>query len=145
MLYVSALGQGEVHLNGSKVGDAELAPSWTDYRKTVRYEAYDVTAMLRAGENAVGVMVGNGMFNVVKTPHRYTKLVNSFGRPMVMATDAVDVCGWQDRRWLPATDRGRRRQGRSPFLQPTAARTTTLRRSRQDGTRRAFSDGMDSR
>ncbi|HZY72859.1 MAG TPA: alpha-L-rhamnosidase N-terminal domain-containing protein, partial [Edaphobacter sp.] len=34
MLYVSALGQGEVHLNGRKVGDAELSPSWTDYRKT---------------------------------------------------------------------------------------------------------------
>ncbi|GGG76418.1 family 78 glycoside hydrolase catalytic domain [Edaphobacter dinghuensis] len=84
MLYVSALGQGEVHLNGSKVGDAELAPSWTDYGKTVRYEAYDVTSMLRQGKNAVGVMVGNGMFNVVRTPHRYTKLVNSFGRPMVM-------------------------------------------------------------
>ena len=83
MLYVSALGQGEVHLNGAKVGDAELAPSWTDYRKTIRYEAYDVTALLRQGENAVGVMVGNGMFNVVKTPRRYTKLVNSFGRSMV--------------------------------------------------------------
>lgn len=84
MLYVSALGQGDVHLNGSKVGDAELAPSWTDYRKTVRYEAYDVTSMLRQGKNAVGVMVGNGMFNVVRTPHRYTKLVNSFGKPIVM-------------------------------------------------------------
>ncbi|MEO6815978.1 MAG: family 78 glycoside hydrolase catalytic domain [Edaphobacter sp.] len=84
MLYVSALGQGEVHLNGSKVGDTELAPSWTDYRKTVRYEAYDVTSMLRQGRNAVGVMVGNGMFNVVKTPNRYTKLVNSFGKPMMM-------------------------------------------------------------
>jgi len=81
---VSALGQGEVHLNGVKVGDAELAPGWTDYRKTIRYAAYDVTTMLRKGKNAVGVMVGNGMFNIVKTPHRYTKLVNSFGRPMVL-------------------------------------------------------------
>ncbi len=84
MLYVSALGQGEVHLNGSKVGDAELAPSWTDYRKTVRYETYDVTSMLWNGNNAIGVMVGNGMFNIVKTPGRYTKLVNSFGKPMVL-------------------------------------------------------------
>ncbi len=84
MMYVSAMGQGEVHLNGQKVGDAEMGPSWTDYRKTVRYEAYDVTAMLRQGKNAVGVMVGNGMFNVVKTPQRYTKLVNSFGQPMVL-------------------------------------------------------------
>lgn len=84
VLDVSALGQGEVHLNGAKVGDAELAPAWTDYRKTVRYDAYDVTSMLREGKNAIGVMVGNGMFNVVRTPHRFTKLVNSYGRPMVL-------------------------------------------------------------
>ena len=83
-LFVSALGQGEVHVNGAKVGDAELAPAWTDYRKTVRYETYDVTPMLRLGANVVGVMVGNGMYNVVKTPHRYTKLENSFGPPKVI-------------------------------------------------------------
>src|SRR5665213_1761848 len=83
-LVVSALGQGEVHLNGAKVGDDELAPAWTDYRKTVRYEHYDVTPMLRVGENVVGVMVGNGMFNVVKTPHRFTKFVRSFGTPKVL-------------------------------------------------------------
>jgi alpha-L-rhamnosidase len=84
VLDVSALGQGEVHLNGAKVGDQELTPSWTDYRKTVRYEQYDVTAMLHSGTNVVGVMVGNGMFNVVRTPHRYTKLENSFGVPQVL-------------------------------------------------------------
>ncbi len=84
VLYVSALGQGEVHLNGVKVGDAELAPGWTDYRKTIRYERYDVVSQLHQGENAIGVMVGNGMFNVVKTEHRYTKLENSFGVPKVL-------------------------------------------------------------
>jgi alpha-L-rhamnosidase len=83
-LYCSALGQGEIHLNGVKVGDAELAPAWTDYRKTVRYEVYDVSAQVRVGENAIGVMVGNGMFNVVKMPGRYTKLENSFGVPKVL-------------------------------------------------------------
>ena len=84
MLYVSALGQGEVHLNSKKVSEDELAPGWTDYRKTVRYEAYDVTAMLHKGMNAVGVMVGNGMFNVVSTANRFTKFAGSFGRPMVL-------------------------------------------------------------
>lgn len=84
VLDVSALGQGEVHLNGAKVGDRELTPAWTDYRKTVRYEQYDVTAMLHSGTNVVGVMVGNGMFNVVRTPQRYTKLVNSFGVPQIL-------------------------------------------------------------
>ena len=83
-LFVSALGQGEVHLNGKKVGEDELTPGWTEYSKTIRYEAYDVTAMLHTGANVVGVMVGNGMFNVVKTPHRYTKLEKSFGVPEVL-------------------------------------------------------------
>jgi alpha-L-rhamnosidase len=84
VLNVSALGQGEVHLNGARVGDQEFAPAWTDYRKTVRYETFDVTKMLRSGANVVGVMVGNGMFNVVKTPKRYTKLENSFGVPQIL-------------------------------------------------------------
>jgi len=83
-LYVSALGQGEVHLNGAKVGQDELAPGWTDYRKTVRYERYDVTPMLHVGQNVAGVMVGNGMYNVVKTPHRFTKFVGSFGVPKIL-------------------------------------------------------------
>ena len=83
-LYVSALGQGEVHLNGAKVGDAELTPAWTDYRKTIRYEAYDIASQLHPGENVIGVMVGNGMFNVVKTPHRYTKFEGSFGTPRIL-------------------------------------------------------------
>jgi hypothetical protein len=84
MLYVSALGQGEVHLNGAKVSSDEVAPAWTDYRKTVRYDVYDVTKMVRVGENVLGVMVGNGMFNVVKTEHRFTKFVGSFGVPKVL-------------------------------------------------------------
>jgi hypothetical protein len=144
MLDVSALGQGEVHLNGQKVGDAELAPSWTDYRKTVRYEAYDVIAMLRQGENAVGVMVGNGMFNVVKTPHRYTKLVNSFGRPMVMVQMRLTL-RMESPRSSPATARGRRPQGRSHFPRPMAERTTTLRKNNPDGTPRSFMTRLGSR
>ncbi len=96
VMYVSALGQGEVHLNGVKVGDAELAPAWTDYRKTVRYETYDVTSMLKVGANAVGVMVGNGMYNVVKTPNRYTKLENSFGTPKMILQLRVSYADGSD-------------------------------------------------
>ena len=79
ILYASGLGQDELRLNGRKVGNDELTPGWSDYRKTVNYDAYDVTAFLRAGQNAVGVMLGNGMYRVLKTPDRYTKFVGSFG------------------------------------------------------------------
>ncbi len=79
LLYASGLGQDELRINGRKVGDDQLTPGWSDYRKTVYYDAYDVTALLHAGQNAMGVMLGNGMYRVLKTPGRYTKFVGSYG------------------------------------------------------------------
>jgi alpha-L-rhamnosidase len=81
LLYVSGLGQDEVHIDGAKVGRSELAPGWTDYRKRVLYDAYDVTQLIRPEENVLGVLLGNGMFNVARTPGRYTKFIGSFGEP----------------------------------------------------------------
>ena len=46
-LYVSARGLYEMRVNGDRVGDAELAPGWTDYRHRVQYQTYDVTALRR--------------------------------------------------------------------------------------------------
>ncbi len=80
LLYASGLGQDELRINGRRVGSDELTPGWSDYRKTVYYDAYDVTALVRAGQNAIGVMLGNGMYRVLKTPDRYTKFVGSFGQ-----------------------------------------------------------------
>ncbi len=85
LLYVAGLGQDEVHLNGEKVGNRELTPGWTDYRKRVLYETYDVTGLLRTGENGIGVLLGNGMFNVARVPGRYSKFVGSFGPPQLIA------------------------------------------------------------
>ena len=59
-LFASALGLYELHLNGRRVGDHVLAPDWTDYRRRVRYQAYDVTALLKDGENVVAGWVANG-------------------------------------------------------------------------------------
>src|SRR5581483_8584483 len=61
-LYVTALGLYELRLNGQRVGDHVLAPDWTDYRKRVRYQAYDVTAQLKDGSNAIAALVGNGWY-----------------------------------------------------------------------------------
>ena len=63
VLYVSALGLYEVHINGQRVGDHVLAPDWTDYRKRVRYQTYDVTALLKAGSNAVAALLADGWFS----------------------------------------------------------------------------------
>jgi alpha-L-rhamnosidase len=57
------LGFYELRLNGEKVGDHVLDPSFTRYDKRVLYVTYDVTAQIKQGKNAVGAMLGNGWYN----------------------------------------------------------------------------------
>lgn len=61
-LYITALGLYEAWLNGQRVGDAVLTPGWTDYYVRVRYQTYDVTALLQPGENALGAILGDGWY-----------------------------------------------------------------------------------
>ena len=84
IVVVSGLGQYELHLNGANVADTVLNPGWTNYRKTVLYNTFDVTRRLRPGVNAFGVLLGNGMYNVPGIRGRYTKFVGSFGQPKLI-------------------------------------------------------------
>jgi len=52
VVHGSGLGHYELSLNGVKVGADLLAPGWTDYRKTVLYDTYDVTAQLKAARTS---------------------------------------------------------------------------------------------
>ena len=61
-LYATALGVYEARLNGQRVGDQVLAPEWTDYRRRVQYQTYDVTHLVRPGENVLGAILGAGWF-----------------------------------------------------------------------------------
>ncbi len=61
-LYVTALGLYEASINGQRVGDTVLTPGWTDYHVRVRYQTYDVTDLLRPGENALGAILGDGWY-----------------------------------------------------------------------------------
>jgi alpha-L-rhamnosidase len=61
-LYATALGLYEPHLNGQLVGADLLTPGWTDYAIRVQYQVYDVTALLRSGENVLGAILGDGWY-----------------------------------------------------------------------------------
>lgn len=61
--YIVAAGLYELSINGKKVGDHFLDPAFTDYSKRLLYATYDVTHLLQSGENAVGVILGNGWYN----------------------------------------------------------------------------------
>ena len=61
-LYSTARGVYEMHVNGSRVGDDVFAPGWTDYRRRIQYQAYDVTRLLQPGENVLGGILGDGWY-----------------------------------------------------------------------------------
>jgi len=62
-LYATAKGIYIPSLNGGRVGDAELAPGWTDYRKRFQVQTYDVTGDLQQGENVVGITLAEGWYS----------------------------------------------------------------------------------
>lgn len=62
-LYISGLGYYGSYLNGRPVGEEHLHPGFTDYSKRVLYGVHDVTHLLHAGNNCLGVQLGNGWFN----------------------------------------------------------------------------------
>jgi alpha-L-rhamnosidase len=62
-LYSTALGVYEAEINGREVGEDVLAPGWTDYDTRVQYQTYDVTRLLRRGDNAIGVTLAPGWYS----------------------------------------------------------------------------------
>jgi len=81
-LRIAGLGQYEVSLDGRPLSSEGLHQAWTDYRKTVTYDSY--TLALKPGKHVLGVMLGNGMYNVQQTKVRYTKFEGSFGPPKLI-------------------------------------------------------------
>ena len=54
--FTTALGLYQFYLNGKKVGEDEMTPGWTSYRRHLLYQTYDVTEYLQTGINGAGAM-----------------------------------------------------------------------------------------
>ncbi len=61
-IYGTALGVYQLLLNGEAVGDHVLAPGWTNYKKRLQYQTYDVTELVQGGANALGAILGDGWY-----------------------------------------------------------------------------------
>ena len=85
LINICGLGQYELTLDGQKVGDDFLSPGWSKYDKTCLYDTRDITASLKIGPNAIGILLGNGMYNVITTEGRFTKFKGSFGPQKAIA------------------------------------------------------------
>lgn len=88
VVYVSGLGHFDMYLNGDKVGDNFLDPGWTKYDKCALYVSFDITNKLRQGDNTIGIMLGNGFYNIPR--ERYLKMITSYGAPkMIMKVEIL--------------------------------------------------------
>lgn len=61
-LYATAQGVYQLWINGRPVGDQFLAPGWTDYRRRLQVQTYDVTGLLRTGQNVIAAALADGWF-----------------------------------------------------------------------------------
>ncbi len=66
-LYISGLGVYEAYVNGQKIGNQVLAPTLTDYTKSIKYNVLDVSNQIISGRNAIGIILGNGRFFNMRT------------------------------------------------------------------------------
>ncbi len=62
--YVAGVGYHELYVNNQKVGDNFLEPGYTRFDRRVLYLTYDITSLLNKGQNGIGVLLGNGWYNV---------------------------------------------------------------------------------
>lgn len=101
--FTSALGLYEFYLNGQKVGHDEMTPGWTSYNRHLLYQTYDVTQLLRTGENVAGASLGAGWY---RGSMGLTRARNNYGEKSAFAMclhirykdDRVE-CIMTDRSW----------------------------------------------
>ena len=60
ILKATALGVYYVKINGRRVDENYLAPGWTNYKKTLQVQEYDISSYVREGENTITIVVGEG-------------------------------------------------------------------------------------
>ena len=59
-VYVTARGIYDLKINGKALTDSFFNPGLTEYDKRMNYQTYDVTELISAGENGIGLILGSG-------------------------------------------------------------------------------------
>ncbi|MDD3401769.1 MAG: family 78 glycoside hydrolase catalytic domain [Hespellia sp.] len=61
--YISGPGFFELKINGQLPDDSVMNCANTQYTQTVLYRVFDVTSLIKDGDNAIGVELGNSFYN----------------------------------------------------------------------------------
>jgi alpha-L-rhamnosidase len=87
-VFICGLGHFDMSINGKKAGDHFLDPGWTQYSKHALYVTFDITSQLQQGNNAIGIMLGNGFYYI--GGERYRKLTGAYGYPKMICRVIIE-------------------------------------------------------
>ena len=76
ILRSTAHGVYEAFVNGMRVGDIELTPGFTSYRKNLQVHHFDVTDLVRTGPNVLGSIVSDGWW---RGQHGVIREIDAYG------------------------------------------------------------------
>ena len=82
--YATACGVYELFLNGARLGDAELTPGFTSYRRRMQVQVVDALPALQRGENVIVAIVSDGWW---RGKVGFTQRVDSFGRHLALLAE----------------------------------------------------------
>ncbi|GII56004.1 alpha-L-rhamnosidase [Planotetraspora thailandica] len=109
-IYASARGLYELRLNGRRVGDAELAPGWTEYHDRVLYQTYDVDELLTDGENVLGAVLADGWWSGYVGFDSRRQALHYGEAPQAIVQILLDFADGS-RRWICSDESWRERSG----------------------------------
>jgi alpha-L-rhamnosidase len=105
--YITAHGMYEAQLNGKRIGDYYLTPGWTSYNKRLQYQVYDVTSLISTGNNAIGIMAGNGWYRGYlaweNNKNIYGKYLGVLFQLNITYTDGTTETVLSDESWKSST------------------------------------------
>ena len=99
ILYLSGMGVSSTYINGQSVSDEVMGTLPSEYNKTVYYNTYDVTHLIRKGKNAIATVLGNGYVVGLRKEH------TSYGLPRLKAQLLIETD--RDTMVIPTSDQWR--------------------------------------
>lgn len=105
--YITCHGVYEGTINGKRIGEAYLAPGFTDYVKRLQYQAYDVTDLLQNGDNNIAITLGSGWFRGIvgwwNQNNHYGKTLGLLYQMEVTYADGSKATIISDENWKSST------------------------------------------
>lgn len=107
-MHISGLGLYTLKINGKRVGEDVLTPIPTDYTKSVAYNTYDVTPLLKA-DNDIEVALAGGHY-FAQTQNFQTNVRTTYGYPKLLANLIIEYTDGRcdtiatDTTWQLSTD-----------------------------------------